>query len=200
MTTLFRGATNGGANRVFLRDGDLKIAGQAVGGRPSLDADLIAKVWGAKSVQTADLKAGASLEDLNDAKISVVQTGGEGFVLNALAEIGVTKFNFNPSQNETPGVGVDLVDGRFNDMERALNGARVLQDVDGGWELRFSGGGMGGAFNTNADFATQDDAEAFLERTGEAGIEVRVLPSGAIRASVHAVNTVEEIDDLLEFC
>ena len=45
-----------------------------------------------------------------------------------------------------------------------------------------------------------DDAEAFLERTGEAGIEVRDLPSGAIRASVHAFNTAEEIDDLLEFC
>ncbi len=41
-----------------------------------------------------------------------------------------------------------------------------------------------------------DDAEAFVERADVAGIVVRELPSEAVRASVHAFNTAEEIDAL----
>lgn len=42
------------------------------------------------------------------------------------------------------------------------------------------------------------DPEAFVERADDAGIALRGLPSGAIRASVHAFNTAEEVDSLLE--
>ena len=42
-----------------------------------------------------------------------------------------------------------------------------------------------------------DDAEALLERTGDAGVVVRDLPTGDVRASVHAFNTAAEIDRLL---
>lgn len=43
-----------------------------------------------------------------------------------------------------------------------------------------------------------DDPESTVERLGEAGIVVRDLPfPEAIRASVHAVNTAEEVDRLL---
>ncbi|MCQ4333494.1 aminotransferase class V-fold PLP-dependent enzyme [Natronomonas sp. F2-12] len=45
-----------------------------------------------------------------------------------------------------------------------------------------------------------DDTGSFLERTEAAEIAVRDLPSGVIRASVHAFNTAEEIDALLELC
>ena len=163
MSTLFSGTTNGGANRVFIQNDDLKISGQGVGGRPSLDASLIASVWGGTLTETAMLKAGSEANDLNDATISVAQTGGAGFVIDQLAAIGVSTFNFAPSQNQTPGVSESLVESRLTDIARALDGARVLQDADGGWELRFSGGGVGGALNTNADFATQQDAEGFLQ-------------------------------------
>jgi len=44
------------------------------------------------------------------------------------------------------------------------------------------------------------DTDAFLARADEAGIVVRDLPSGTIRASVHAFNTADEIDALLELC
>lgn len=43
-----------------------------------------------------------------------------------------------------------------------------------------------------------EHTDRFLERADEAGIVVRDLPSGAVRASVHAFNTAEEIDALLE--
>ena len=45
-----------------------------------------------------------------------------------------------------------------------------------------------------------DDTDAFLERADEAGVVVRDIPSGAIRASVHTFNTTEDIDALLELC
>jgi cysteine desulfurase/selenocysteine lyase len=45
-----------------------------------------------------------------------------------------------------------------------------------------------------------DDTERFLARADEAGIVIRDLPSGAVRASVHAFNTADEIDALLELC
>ncbi len=44
------------------------------------------------------------------------------------------------------------------------------------------------------------DAETFVARADEAGVVVREVPSGAVRASVHAFNTAEEIDALLELC
>ncbi len=43
-----------------------------------------------------------------------------------------------------------------------------------------------------------DDPDAFLARADDAGLVVRDLPSGDVRASVHAFNTVAEIDRLLE--
>jgi selenocysteine lyase/cysteine desulfurase len=43
-----------------------------------------------------------------------------------------------------------------------------------------------------------DDAAAFVDRAEAAGVAVRDLPSGAVRASVHAFNTAEDVDALLE--
>ena len=42
------------------------------------------------------------------------------------------------------------------------------------------------------------DAPAFVERAADAGVVVRDLPSGAVRASVHAFNTAADVDALLE--
>ena len=43
-----------------------------------------------------------------------------------------------------------------------------------------------------------DDPTALLDRANDAGIVVRDLPSGAVRASVHVFNTAAEIDRLLD--
>jgi selenocysteine lyase/cysteine desulfurase len=43
-----------------------------------------------------------------------------------------------------------------------------------------------------------DDPDAAVERLADAGIRVRALPTGAVRASVHAINTAKDIDALLE--
>jgi selenocysteine lyase/cysteine desulfurase len=45
---------------------------------------------------------------------------------------------------------------------------------------------------------SMDDSEAFVERAKEAGVVVRALPSGDVRASVHAFNTEGDVDALLE--
>ncbi len=46
--------------------------------------------------------------------------------------------------------------------------------------------------------APEEAPEAFVERAREADIVIRDLPSGDVRASVHAFNTAEEIDRLLD--
>ena len=43
-----------------------------------------------------------------------------------------------------------------------------------------------------------DDPAAVVDRAAAAGIVVRELPSGTVRASVHAFNTADEIDRLLD--
>lgn len=43
-----------------------------------------------------------------------------------------------------------------------------------------------------------DDADALVERLGEAGVVIRSLPGGTARASVHVFNTADDIDRLLE--
>ncbi|MEO0822794.1 MAG: hypothetical protein AAF074_20505 [Pseudomonadota bacterium] len=50
MSTIFKGGTNGGANRFFTKDGEkILVAGADVAGRPEVsgDAALLAEVWGA---------------------------------------------------------------------------------------------------------------------------------------------------------
>ncbi len=43
-----------------------------------------------------------------------------------------------------------------------------------------------------------DEPEATVERLENEGVRVRSLPTGAVRASVHAVNTAADVDALLE--
>jgi selenocysteine lyase/cysteine desulfurase len=43
-----------------------------------------------------------------------------------------------------------------------------------------------------------DDAEGFVARASEAGVAVRDVPSGDVRASVHVFNTAADVDALLE--
>jgi selenocysteine lyase/cysteine desulfurase len=43
-----------------------------------------------------------------------------------------------------------------------------------------------------------DDPAGFVSRADDAGVVVRDLPTGAVRASVHAFNTAEEIDALAD--
>lgn len=51
MSTIWKGSTNGGANRFFTKDGELMVAGQGVGGRQKADLDLVADIWGATMVR-----------------------------------------------------------------------------------------------------------------------------------------------------
>ena len=42
-----------------------------------------------------------------------------------------------------------------------------------------------------------DDAERFVDRAADAGVVVRALPDGGVRASVHVFNTAADVDALL---
>ena len=64
--------------------------------------------------------------------------------------------------------------------------------------------GLGGRLVSPADYESglvvfeAEDPDAFVERADEAGVAIRDLPSGDVRASVHAFNTAEDVDRLLE--
>ncbi|MFT4884457.1 MAG: cysteine desulfurase/selenocysteine lyase [Natronomonas sp.] len=49
-------------------------------------------------------------------------------------------------------------------------------------------------------FEVEGETEAFVEDATDAGVVVRPLPSGAVRASVHAFNTAADVDALLSLC
>jgi len=83
-------------------------------------------------------------------------------------------------------VGVPTIESRIHDLaERLVAGVpddRLL-----------------GPATPESGLVTVDvpDPEGAVERLGEAGIVVRALPSDAVRASVHAVNTTAEVDQLV---
>ncbi len=55
MTTIFRGITNGGANRFFEKNGEILVAGADVGGRQVVTAELIAEIWGADIIAAGNV-------------------------------------------------------------------------------------------------------------------------------------------------
>lgn len=165
MTTLFNGTTNGGANRVFVdnKDGELKISGQAASGNPPLDADLIATVWGGTLNAAGALKLGADSNDLNDATISISASGGGAFIFAQLASAGSFFGNFKPGQKGGREQSAEAIESKFQDLDRALDGAKLRQDAEGNWEISMSGGGLSGRVSTNGDFDSEEDAQAFLD-------------------------------------
>ena len=162
VTTLFKGTTNGGANRVFEKNGEILIAGQAVGGRQKLDAERIADVWGGTLEETATLKEGASLNDLNDAKISVVASGGEAFIWEQLAAKLTGDGNLNQVEKFGP-KSIEVLQSKFTGgLENALDRANIVSNSNG-YEIQFGGNGVSGTVATNANFATEQEAQAFLD-------------------------------------
>ena len=84
------------------------------------------------------------------------------------------------------GVGLDAVESRIADLTDRLKaglGDRLLSPRE---------------FHSGLVSFEADDAEATVERLDGAGVKVRSLPSGAVRASVHAFNTREDVDALLD--
>jgi hypothetical protein len=163
MTVLFNGATNGGANTVRFEDGDLKISGQAVGGKQSLDAGLIASVWGGALTETGELKAGSDPNDLNDATISIKASGGAAYIFAQLEGAGSFFGNFNPGQKGGREQSAEAIGSKLKDLDEALTRAKLRQDDDGNWEISMSGKGVQGRVSTNGDFASEVDAQAFLD-------------------------------------
>ena len=56
MSTIWKGGTNGGANRFFSKDGaTLMVAGADVGGRQVVTKELLAEIWGAEVLGSGDV-------------------------------------------------------------------------------------------------------------------------------------------------
>lgn len=56
MATVWKGGTNGGANRFFAKgDGPLKVAGEGVGGRQVVTKELLADIWDAEVLGSGDV-------------------------------------------------------------------------------------------------------------------------------------------------
>lgn len=111
MTTLFKGDTNGGANRIFIEEssGEMKIAGEGVGGRQEVSMKMLADVFGAISVkdrgneakfnadefsgETKDytVKKGDTDRDGDGQDDVVVKIGGEGVAGNYALKFGNQK-------------------------------------------------------------------------------------------------------------
>ena len=166
MTVIFNGTTNGGSNQVTTSPGagDVFISGQSVGGRQPLDAKLLADVFGGTLTSTGTLKAGSDANDINDASITVQATGGKAFVFQQLEANNSFFGNFKPGQNGGREASAEAIEGKFTDLSRALNGAKILEDAGGNFEITISGGDVGGRVSTNGNFATQAEAQSFLDR------------------------------------
>ncbi|MFD1515406.1 aminotransferase class V-fold PLP-dependent enzyme [Halomarina rubra] len=84
-------------------------------------------------------------------------------------------------------LGTDRIERRIHDLAARLAdglGERVLGPADPETGLV--------AFSPD-----DEDSEALVERLAAEDLYIRALPSGAVRASVHAYNTREEVDALL---
>ena len=84
------------------------------------------------------------------------------------------------------GVGLDAVETRVADLTDRLKeglGDRLLSPRE---------------FHSGLVSFEVDDAATTVERLDDAGVKVRSLPSGAVRASVHAFNTRGDVDALLD--
>ena len=84
------------------------------------------------------------------------------------------------------GVGLDSVEARIEDLTDHLKdglGDRLLSPRE---------------FHSGLVSFEVDDPEATVERLDDAGVKVRSLPSGAVRASVHAFNARDDVDTLLD--
>ncbi|MEM6481983.1 MAG: hypothetical protein AAF922_10070 [Pseudomonadota bacterium] len=70
MTTIFKGSTNGGANRFFVKDEKIMVAGADVKGRQEVDIGILEDVWGFDTVKDN----GALESDFAAENIRVFQT------------------------------------------------------------------------------------------------------------------------------
>lgn len=84
VSTLFRGTTNGGANRFFLKDGEILVSGADVAGRAKVDIDVLEEVWSFDTIRTGTLTGEISASQIN----VFVQDDGDARVAIGGSNIG----------------------------------------------------------------------------------------------------------------
>jgi selenocysteine lyase/cysteine desulfurase len=148
--------------------------------------------WGAGLLYVAD-DAHDRLDQRRIGYRSVTDPGAEGYEYRRGAprfEVGTTTpapyVALATAIDTVETIGYDTIQSRverLTDRLKAGLGERCLSPHD---------------YESGLVTFTADDPEATVDRLAEAGIVVRSLPHpGAVRASVHAVNTADEIDQLL---
>ena len=135
----------------------------------------------------------ADLEPASIGYRSVANPDAESYEYRAGAgrfEVGTqdpaTYAGFRAGVEAIRGVGLDAVESRIEDLTDRLKeglGDRLLSPRE---------------FHSGLVSFEVDDAAATVEHLDDAGVKVRSLPSGAVRASVHAFNTRGDVDALLD--
>lgn len=76
MPTVWKGITNGGANRFFTnKDGDLKVAGEGVGGRKVVTKELLADIWDAEILGSGNVTSDEANPRIQDDGLTVRLSG-----------------------------------------------------------------------------------------------------------------------------
>jgi len=157
MTTLWQGGTNGGANRIFAKDGEVMIAGEGIGGRQELTMKVLAEAFGAIQVKeqmnearyNADrdpgrmksfevkAKNGKSNDKGGDGEAdAIVKFGGKGVAGNAAIRFDNKQDadNFKAFLAENRDIYEYVMSGgREKSVEILTSGAKVVKDTFSGF-------------------------------------------------------------------
>lgn len=111
MTTIFKGATNGGANRFFVKDEKVMVAGADVAGRQEVNIDVLEDVWGFETKSLGSLTG-----PIDDIQISVreIMVGPED------ARVGTGDYRVVISGDQVGGqYRFDFTDDFYKDVNTA---------------------------------------------------------------------------------
>jgi hypothetical protein len=118
MTTIYKGSTNGGANRFFVKDDKIMVAGADVKGRQEVDLELLEDVWSFDTKSTGNITG-----DLSASQIRVfVQDDGDAIVKIGGAGIGGS-FTFEFKAGHYKDVNVKKLNEKLEDSDIRTDGS-----------------------------------------------------------------------------
>jgi len=177
MTNIYKGGTNGGANRFFLQDGEVKVAGESAKGREVVDLEVLERIWDFETVRTGTLEADFSADNI---RVFETQAGDWRVQLGPENVGGSFVFDFGDGKGAEKGANqfvtfveklldfdaFDFIDAAGADASKITNledatdnvGLTVTNDD----EVRFSGEGVSGNTKTDA-FDSAAAAQEFID-------------------------------------
>lgn len=155
MTTIFKGTTNGGANRFFIKDEKIMVAGADVKGRQEVDLEILEDVWGFDTKATGNLTGDI---DAGQIRVFEIKKDGEGtgdfrVVIGGESVGGQFKFDFTDDFYK---------DVNANRIEAKLEDSGIT--TDGSVDSRAEGAAIN--FALFLEEMLNADALAFIDAAG----------------------------------